>query len=110
MYILYLKGHQFKLLYSVCIMFVLVYKADPEEFVAFYLGLHCLPNNLFHGVQNENGSSFSLPYFPRKLKKKIAVCKIVSSLTVYFLIRWLLMNPAVHDKHLFLETFHSGYW
>ena len=91
-------------------MFVLVCKADPEEFVAFHLGLHCLPKYIFPGVQNGNGSSFSLPYCPRKLKKKIAVCKFVSSLTAYFLIRWLLMNLAVHDKHLFLETFHSGYW
>ena len=78
--------------------------------MVFHLGLHCLPNYMFPDVQNENGSSLSLPYYPRKLKKTIAVCKILSSLTVYFLIRWLLMNLAVHDKRLFRQTFHSGYW
>ena len=57
-------------------MFVLVCKADPEEFVALHLGLHCLPKYMFPGVQNENGSSLSLPHFPRKLKKENGSVKI----------------------------------
>ena len=97
--------------FGVRIMFVLVYKADPEKmrnlwhFILVFTVCQstCSPVSRMKMAEKP---SFSLPYFPRKLKKKIAVCKILSSLTVYFLIiRWLLMNPAVH-----VETFHSGYW
>ena len=40
--------------------------------MAFHLGLHCFPVSRMKMAEKP---SFSLPYFPRKLKKKIAVCK-----------------------------------
>ena len=38
------------------VVFILANSADPDEMqlhVAFHLGLHCLAENLFIGIQNE---------------------------------------------------------
>ena len=40
------------------IIFILANSADPDEmppYAAFHLDLHCLPKNLFTGIQNEMG-------------------------------------------------------
>ena len=43
---------------SLKIAFILANSADPDEMsphAAFHLGLYCLPNYLFTGIQNEKG-------------------------------------------------------
>ena len=45
---------------SLKIVFILVNSADPDEmppYVAFHLGLHCLPKYLFTSYQNEKGQA-----------------------------------------------------
>ena len=40
------------------IVFNFAYSADPNEmptYVAFHLGLHCLPKYVFTGIQTEKG-------------------------------------------------------
>ena len=40
------------------IVFIQENSADPDEmqfYVAFHMGLHCLPKNLLMGIQNEKG-------------------------------------------------------
>ena len=43
---------------SLKIDFILANNADPNEmlpYVAFHLGLHCLPKYMFTSIQNEKG-------------------------------------------------------
>ena len=45
-------------LQSLNIVFIIANSADPDEmqqYVAFHLGLHCLPNYPFNGFQNRKG-------------------------------------------------------
>ena len=57
---IYLRGHRYKFpknhaLQSLKIAFILANNAGPDEmthFVAFHLGLHCLPKNPFRGFEH----------------------------------------------------------
>ena len=55
-----LRGCQSKFLLndaSLKIGFILTNSGDSDEmppYMEFHLGLHCLPKNLFTGIQNEN--------------------------------------------------------
>ena len=62
--ILYRRGSQvevYEILMHFChgdIFFILANRAGPDEmphYVAFHLGLHCLPKYLFIDIQNEKG-------------------------------------------------------
>ena len=53
-----MAGFHSKAQKSMKIVFILANSADPDEmppYAAFHLGLYCLPNYLFTGVQNEKG-------------------------------------------------------